>query len=146
TAAQSFVSRRASGQEIGVVTFNGGVNVAQAPTIDAGQLNAAVTHAPQLAYGTHIYDAVSRSLKELALAKISAGSIVLLSDGADVGSTTTLAKVVAAAKQQKVRVFTVGLRSRAFDAKTLQTLAAQTGGSFAEASSPKELAGIYSQL
>jgi tight adherence protein B len=145
-AAQSFAARRAAGQEIGVVTFNGGVNVVQTPTIDAGQLNAAVTRTPQLAYGTHIYDAVSRSLKELATAKIAAGSIVLLSDGADVGSTTTLAKVVAAAKRQKVRVFTVGLRSGAFDAKTLQSLAAQTGGSFAEASSPKELAGIYSQL
>jgi tight adherence protein B len=145
-AAQSFAARRAPGQEIGVVTFNGGVNVVQTPTIDAGQLNRAVTRTPQLAYGTHIYDAVSRSLKELAAAKIAAGSIVLLSDGADVGSTTTLDKVVAAAKRQKVRVFTVGLRSGAFDAKTLQSLAEQTGGSFAEASSPKELAGIYSQL
>ena len=43
-------------------------------------------------------------------------------------------------------MFTVGLRSGAFDAKTLQSLAAQTGGSFAEASSPKELAGIYAAL
>jgi Flp pilus assembly protein TadB len=118
----------------------------QGPTVDSGQLNAAVARAPQLAYGTHIFDAVSRSLKQLATAKISAGSIVLLSDGADVGSTTTLDQVVAAAKKQKVRVFTVGLRSGAFDAKTLQSLAAQTGGSFAEASSPKELAGIYSNL
>jgi Flp pilus assembly protein TadB len=146
SAAQSFVARRSASQEVGVVTFNGGVNVAQAPTIDPGQLNAAVTRAPQLAYGTHIFDAVSRSLRQLAAAKISAGSIVLLSDGADVGSTTTLAKVATAARQQHVRVFTVGLRSGAFDAKTLQSLAAQTGGSFAEASSPKELAGIYSQL
>jgi Flp pilus assembly protein TadB len=146
SAAQSFVSKRASGQEIGVVTFNGAVNVRQAPTVDLGQLHAAVNRAPQLAYGTHIFDAVSRSLRELASAKISAGSIVLLSDGADVGSRTTLAQVVAAAKQQKVRVFTVGLRSGAFDAKTLQSLATQTGGTFAEVSSPKELASIYSQL
>jgi tight adherence protein B len=146
SAAQSFVARRATGQEIGVVTFNGAVNTVQKPTIDPGQLNTAVTRPPQLAYGTHIFDAVSRSLKELAAAKIAAGSIVLLSDGADVGSTTTLDQVVAAAKKQKVRVFTVGLRSGAFDATTLQTLASETGGTFAEASSPKQLAGIYSQL
>ena len=146
SAAQSFVSRRASGQEVGVVTFNGNVNVVQAPTVDPGQLNAAVTRPPKLSYGTHIFDAVSRSLKQLASAKVAAGSIVLLSDGADVGSTTTLAKVVAAAKLQKVRIFTVGLRSGAFNAKTLQTLADETGGTFAEASSPTELAAIYSNL
>jgi tight adherence protein B len=69
-----------------------------------------------------------------------------MSDGADIGSTNTLAKVVAAARAQHVRVFTVGLRSGAFDGATLKALAAQTGGTYAEASSAKELAGIYSQL
>ena len=88
-----------------------------------------------MAYGTHLFDAVRRSLRTLAAAKISAGSIVLLSDGADIGSTYTLKQVVAAAKAQHVRVFTVGLRSGAFDGATLKTLAAQTGGSYAEASS-----------
>jgi tight adherence protein B len=145
-AAKTFVDQRRGNQEVGLVTFNGNVNVVQTPTIDPGRLNGALAVAPQLGYGTHLFDAVRRSLRTLATAKISAGSIVLLSDGADLGSTYTLKQVVAAAQAQHVRVFTVGLRSGAFDGATLKTLAAQTGGSYAEASSANELAGIYSGL
>lgn len=146
SAATTFVQRRATNQEIGVVAFNGAVNVIRQPTIDVGQLRSSLARAPKLAYGTRLFDAVQRSVRLLAQNKISAGSIVLLSDGADIGSRATLAKVVAAARAQHVRVFTVGLRSGAFDGTTLRDLAKQTGGSYAEASSAKELAGIYSQL
>jgi tight adherence protein B len=145
-AAKTFVAQRRGNQEVGLVAFNGSVNVIQAPTIDPGQLQKALANSPQLGYGTHLFDAVRRSLRTLAASKISAGSIVILSDGADLGSTNTLANVVAVAKAQHVRVFTVGLRSGAFDGATLKALAAQTGGSYAEASSANELAGIYSQL
>ncbi len=145
-AAKTFVAQRRGNQEIGLVAFNGSVNVVQAPTIDPGQLKRALASSPPLGYGTHLFDAVRRSLRTLATAKIAAGSIVLLSDGADLGSTYTLNQVVTAAQAQHVRVFTVGLRSGAFDGTTLKTLATQTGGSYAEAASAKSLAGIYSQL
>jgi tight adherence protein B len=145
-AAKTFVAQRRGNQEIGLVTFNGTVNVPQMPTIDRGQLRRALSSAPTLGYGTHLFDAVRRSIRTLAAAKISAGSIVLLSDGADLGSAYTLNQVVAAARANHVRVFTVGLRSGAFDGATLKTIATQTGGSYAEASSAHELAGIYSQL
>jgi len=145
-AAKTFVAQRRGNQEVGLITFNGNVNVLQAPTIDPGQLQRGLAGAPPLGYGTHLFDAVRRSLRTLAAAKISAGSIVLLSDGADLGSTYTLQQVVTAAKAQHVRVFTVGLRSGAFDGATLKSLAAQTGGTYAEASSASELSGIYSQL
>ena len=41
-----------------MVTFNGNVNVLQAPTIDPGQLQRALANSPQLGYGTHLFDAV----------------------------------------------------------------------------------------
>ena len=145
-AARTFVSKRTGNQEVGIVAFNGAVNVLRVPTIDAGQLNSALANTPQLGYGTRLFDAINRSLKTLAASQIKAGSIVLLSDGADIGSTHTLSQVVAAARAQKVRIFTVGLKSGAFDPKTLQTLATQTGGSYAETSTAAELAAIYSQL
>ena len=145
-AAKTFVAQRRGNQEVGVVAFNGNVNVLQTPTIDPGRLQAVLGTSPQLGYGTHLFDAVRRSLRTLAAAKISAGSIVLLSDGADLGSSYTMQQVVTAARAQHVRVFTVGLRSGAFDGSTLKSLAAQTGGRYAEASSANELASIYSQL
>jgi tight adherence protein B len=45
-----------------------------------------------------------------------------------------------------VRVFAVGLRSRAFDAKPLQALARDTGGLYVPARSAGKLEGIYRQL
>jgi len=145
-AARTFIGRRTASQQVGVLAFNGTLNLLQRPTIDPGQLQAALQGAPQLAYGTRLFDAVARSLQTLSVNKISAGSIILLSDGADIGSKSQLNQVVQAARRQHVRVFTVGLRSGAYDPATLKSLAAQTGGGYAEATSATQLAGIYSQL
>jgi tight adherence protein B len=145
-AAKTFVSKRTGNQEVGIVAFNGAVNVLHAPTIDSGQLRSTLATSPPLGYGTRLFDAVNRSLKTLAASQIKAGSVVLLSDGADIGSTHTLNQVIASARAQKVRVFTVGLKSGAFNPKTLRTLAAQTGGSYAETSSAAQLESIYAKL
>ena len=115
-------------------------------TKDGSALRRTLETQPPLAYGTRIHDAITRSLGLLRDAKLSSGSIVLLSDGADIGSVRTLEQAVAAAKEQQVRVFTVGLRSGAFDAAPLRSLAERTGGSYAEARSAAELAAIYEEL
>jgi tight adherence protein B len=145
-AAKTFISHRLAGGEIGVVAFNGNVHVLQAPTLDQSLLQAALAKPPALGYGTHIYDGLGQALKSLDQAKVSAGSIVLLSDGADVGSQLAAKDVLAKAQAKHVRIFTVGLRSGAFEAGPLRVLAARTGASYAEASSTKQLAAIYGAL
>jgi tight adherence protein B len=145
-AARSFLLHRAPTEEVGIVAFNGDISVLHDPTADSGALQAALASPPRLAYGTRINDALMRSLTILREARLSTGSIVLLSDGADVGSVLSLDPVLAAAKKQRVRIFTVGLRSRAFDASALRAIADQTGGSYAEARSAGELASIYERL
>jgi tight adherence protein B len=145
-AARAFVSHRTDKQEIGVVTFNREVSVLHRLTHDENDLRNALATQPPLAYGTRIYDALTRSLALLRQGKLSSGSIVLLSDGADIGSVDSLEKAVAAAKSERVRIFTVGLRSGAFDGRPLRAIAAGTGGSYAEARSAGELAAIYDKL
>ena len=145
-AAKRFINERQPELELGFVAFNGEVLVVQSPTDDEDKLTRALESPPALAYGTRIYDALDRSLDLLADAKISAGSIVLLSDGADVGSVHGIERIVRAAQRQRVRVFTVGLRSGSFDPSALQAIADRTGGTYAEASSTGELASIYSEL
>jgi tight adherence protein B len=145
-AGRSFVAHRAAGQQIGVVAFDGRVRVLRRPGPDDGQLARLFSGAPGVAFGTRIYDALERSLALLDRARLSSGSIVLLSDGADLGSRSELDSVIAKARAQHVRVFTVGLRSKAFAPSVLQKLAAESGGSFAEASSADELASIYDAL
>ena len=138
-AARTFVNERQEGAELGFVAFNGDVTVVQAPTSNAEALTQAFRNPPELAYGTRIYDALDRSIELLRDSRISAGTVVLLSDGADVGSSWGLDRVVAAAERARVRIFTIGLRSDAYDGTALQEIARRTGGTYAEASSAAEL-------
>jgi tight adherence protein B len=145
-AGRSFVAHRAAGQQIGLVTFDGRVRVLRRPGSDSAELTRLLSQSPGVAFGTRIYDALVRSLALLDHARLSTGSIVLLSDGADVGSQNGMDSVIAKARAQHVRIFTVGLRSKAFAPSALEKLAAESGGSFAEASSAQELAAIYAAL
>jgi tight adherence protein B len=145
-AARSFVAHRFPGEEVSIVAFNGGVHVVRPLTSDASKLDQALSRTPEVAYGTRIYDAIDRSLGLLAQGRVSSGSIVLLSDGADIGSATSIDRVIARAHSHHVRIFTVGLRSGAFESQALQRLAEETGGHYVEAASPKALADVYAAL
>lgn len=145
-AGRSFVAHRASGQQIGLVAFDGRIRVLRGLSPDAAQLTRLLSRSPGVAFGTHIYDALDRSLTLLDHARLATSSIVLLSDGDDVGSESDLEPVIAKARAHHVRIFTVGLRSKAFAPAALQKLAAESGGSFAQASSADQLASIYSAL
>ncbi len=145
-AAKAFADSRTGAEQIGLVAFNDRVHVAQPPTASPGELAASLEHPPALAYGTHIYDAVMRSLTLLSDARVSTGAIVVLSDGADVGSLATLEDAITAARNQHVRIFTVGLVTKSYDPEPLRTLANETGGWYSEASSALELTSIYTTL
>jgi tight adherence protein B len=145
-ALRSFVQHRAPTEKVGILTFNSQVHMVQPLTANSSVLNAAIARRPGLAYGTHIFDGVERALTALEQAKISAGSIVLLSDGADVGSKATLEKAIARAQRDRVRIFAVGIRSGAFEALPLNRLASETGGSFIATTSTSQLARIYGEI
>ena len=145
-AGRTFLSHRTPTEEIGIVAFNGEISVLSGITRDGAALRRTLATQPPLAYGTRIYDAITRSLALLREGKLSSGSIVLLSDGADIGSLRSLDQAVAAAEEQQVRVFTVGLRSGAYDPAPLQSIAERTGGTYAEARSAAELAAVYEEL
>jgi tight adherence protein B len=145
-AARTFLSNRPKNERVGVVSFNSKERVLEPLTLSETKLEAKLSHPPALAEGTHIFDGVDTSLAALRQARISTGAIVLLTDGADVGSRTTLADAEKRTRAQHVRVFTVGLRSPSFDPATLRRLAHFTGGSFTEATSLAALAPIYRSL
>jgi tight adherence protein B len=145
-AAQLFVGHRTSAQQVAVVTFNKQPEVALPFTTDSNQILQALAHRPELVYGTHIYDAVGEAISLLEKAKIVAGSVVVLSDGADTGSTASRADVLAAAKRAHVRIFAVGLRSKHFEPAALRSLAHGASGSMSEAKSVEDLSQIYDQL
>jgi tight adherence protein B len=145
-AGRTFLTHRTAAEEIGVVAFNGDIAVLSGMTHDEPSLDRTLEAQPRLAYGTRIYDGLVRSLALLRDAKLASGSIVVLSDGADIGSLHSLDDAVASARKQQVRIFTVGLRSGAYDPAPLRSIARRTGGAYAEARSADELARIYESL
>jgi tight adherence protein B len=144
-AARQFAARRPAQQRLGVVFFNRMATVALQPTTDAAKIADALASPPPLAKGTRVYDAAALAVRALGDAGVSAGSLVVLSDGADVGSHLTPAGVADAARHAKTRVFTIGLRSRSYDGSTLRALAASAGGRYAEADE-RRLSPLFAAL
>lgn len=145
-AARTFAAKRSPNEQLGIIFFSHGPRVALAPTTDQGRIDQALAQVPQLSRGTRIFDAAAAAEQLLAQSHISAGSVVMLSDGADVGSQVPEGAVAAAARRTHVRIFTVGLRSASFSRSSLASLAAMADGSYAEAASSSQLAGIYGLL
>jgi tight adherence protein B len=145
-AARAFAMHLGVNQQLAVVTFNSTPRTLLPFTSDPNEIRAALESPPALAYGTHIYDGVRRALDLVRDAKIASGSIIVLSDGSDTGSAARPDEIAAAARAAHVRIFTVGLHSRAFTPVALRDLATAAGGEFSEARSTADLAPIYDAL
>jgi len=145
-AAQAFADNRASQEQMGVILFNRATKVALPLTVNDADIPPAIGGIPPLAFGTHINDALQAAVTMLDEGNVDIGSVVLLSDGRDVGSKVSESRALAAAKRSHARIFSVGLRSASFTPKRLARLAQQTGGTFTIASSPAALTKIYADL
>lgn len=130
SAAKTFIRVRNQQQPVGIVLFNALPQVIAPLTADTQRLESALDAVPQLHSETHIYDATNAALQMLNRAGVTGGSIVVLSDGQDTGSSVSAAGVTYAARARGVRVYTVGVRDRDFNGTTLKGLAASTKGVF----------------
>ena len=144
-AARAFAARN-PGQPLSVVFFNVKPTVALPLTTDRKAVEAVLAKPPKLAEGTRAFDALAAAVAQVRGSALGAARIVLLSDGDDVGSITTVDSAISQLQAQKVRVFTVGIESPDFVADDLQKIADKTGGTYAAATSPEELTKIYDQL
>jgi tight adherence protein B len=145
-AARELARQRRGAQQIGIIVFNSLPTVVLEPTSDQAAIDSALSRLPKLASQTFIFDAVSAALDVLARADITAGSIVVLSDGADSGSNLDPNAVGRRARKAGVEIYSVGLRSRSFDTSELKTLAAGGRGRYIPAESISDLRGIFRDL
>ncbi|HEU4942390.1 MAG TPA: type II secretion system F family protein [Gaiellaceae bacterium] len=146
SAARVFAERRPPNQHMGIVAFNNRASVLLPLTNDDDAIADALAKPPRLAAGTHLYDGVDTALAALAESDVSVGTVIVLSDGADTGSSTSAAAVAAEARKARVRVFTVGIRSPQFSPRPLKRLGAGTSAAYAEATSSGDLARVYAEL
>jgi len=145
-AARAFAARRNVNQQLSMLAFNSSNELLLPFTNSQTEIRSALARTPGLAHGTHLYDAAGQAITLILAAHYETGAVVLLSDGADTGSSLGLDQVRRLALSAHVRVFTVGLHSKTFRPAALQQLATVTGGSFSQAATPADLAGIYNQL
>ena len=145
-AARAFAGRRKPQQNLAVATYHDRTQVLLPFTTDKAKIDAALSETPPVAYWTRMYDAIEEAVTLIRDRKLDYSAIVLLSDGQELGSTSTLEAATAAARENGVRIFTVALMSRFFDSTTLKSLSERTGGQYFEAESPDALVRIYSRL
>ena len=118
-AARAFAARN-PGQPLSVVFFNQKPNVALPLTTDRAKVTAVLAKPPKLAEGTRIYDALAAAVAQVRGSALGAARIVLLSDGDDVGSRTSLDSALQQLEAQRIRVFTVGIQSPDFTSDDLE--------------------------
>jgi len=144
-AEQAFAAHLNSNEKLGAINFNRELTTVLPLTTSDSKINEALATEPTITTGTHIYDAVAQAETMLKKANVSSGSIVLLSDGADRGSTHTLPQVAQDARAAHIRIYTVGLDDATFKPGTLKALAAAGNGQYAQATT-KELTPLFDQL
>lgn len=144
-AAEAFAQERNPNEQLGLIEFNRQATTKLGLTSSASKISEALASQPQLGKGTHIYDAVGQAEAMLAAAHIGSGSIVVLSDGADTGSTKTVAQVGKSARAAHMRIYTIGLTDKYYRPGALKALAAAGHGQYAEAK-PRALAVLFGQL
>jgi tight adherence protein B len=95
--------------------------------------------------GTSLYDAVELSVAQLKRMSNGSRILVLLTDGRDLGSRSTLSQAIAAAQRANVVVYSIAAGAKA-DEKPLAALASATGGRLFDADDATSLAATYRSL
>jgi tight adherence protein B len=145
-AARAFMGKRVADLPVAVVAFNPEQTELAGFTTDSAELAQSVATTPALGEGTEIYDTLIQAAETVTGEGLRRGTVVLLSDGTDIGSESGRAEAIAALAQANVRVLSVGLSSPQYDPDTLQALARRTGGSYVETATPAELAPVFAQI
>ncbi len=145
-AARAFMAQRKDQLPVAVIAYNPKITVLTDFTRDKGELSAAIAKAPPTAEGTRIYDALIEAARLAEKAGYARTTAVLLSDGHRRGVQATREETISALNAANVRVISVGLKSPEYDAETLQSAAKQTGGTYVQSATPKQLEPIFTAI
>jgi len=146
-AARNFIAAKGGSDRIAVVVF--GSHAVQltgfsSSTIDSD--DALRTMSVDARSGTALYDALALSAGMLAKEVGRARVIVLLTDGQDVSSTSSLAQSVEAAKKASALVYPIVIGGADATRQPLRQMARETGGTFHGAASSAALKGVYTSV
>lgn len=148
-AAISFVAQKRPGDFIALVTFAETVQTVAGFTTDGAALTQRI-EALVPEGGTAFNDGVLQAVNlfEQSQATALRRNVIVLSDGSDTTSTSTLDDALAAINDPSnpVRVFGVALESPDFVPDAVKAVATAGDGLFLSTSDPAQLSALYSQI
>jgi tight adherence protein B len=145
-AAGAFLAQQHRAQATGLVAFGHealSLTSLREPSGESAQTLGRLE--PDTQWGTSLYDAVQLSVSRLERMSSGTRILVLLTDGRDAGSHSTLAAAVRAAQRANVVVYSIAAGPDA-DPTGLRTLAGATGGRFFRAGDLAGLGATYRAL
>ena len=147
TAAQTFIGAAGPRDHVGVVAFGhsafGLGRFSASPSDAQSSLRGLGVDTKS---GTALYDAIVLAASHLGSDNSPGRAIVVVTDGADVSSTSTLQQAVEAAHSAHAAVYTIGIGGPSFTPDALRTLARETGGSYRQVARTRDLDAVYAAL
>ncbi len=146
-AARSFVGRKNGSDQMAVIAFGSKpqtLSPFSTAALDATESLSGVT--ADKTQGTALYDAIVVAARQLKANELPGRVIVVLTDGADKGSTHSIDDAIAAAHQANAAIYAIGIEGTGFTPDPLLEIADKTGGRYYGASSTSALAAVYSKI
>ncbi len=154
-AVIGFLENVQPSEKLSLIAFNNNIHVlTEEFTSDKDQLLAAVSGKFKTEMATRLYDAIEKGIKLLGDTE-GIGAIVVLTDGADMGSTLKTPQFWEVLDSNPVRMFTIGLgrELKVRNPKTglsgshfLHHIAEAGGGRFIFIPSVEQLVNVYKQV
>jgi tight adherence protein B len=146
-AARGFVDAKRAADRVEVLTFGHQAAALTGFSRSGADADAALSSLrADGVSGTALWDGVVLAARKLEHEGPACRVIILLTDGQDVSSRATFADAIAAAHRARASVYAIGIDGPDFTPAPLRTLAADTGGSYREATSSSELTAIYASI
>jgi tight adherence protein B len=145
--ARSFVAAKPAADRIEVIAFGSRpVKLTQfsSATIDADDALRTMNVDPKS--GTALYDAIVMGSAALNAEESAGRVLIVLTDGKDVSSKSSLDKAIKSARRAGVAVYPIAIAGPDFTAEPLQRLARETGGGYHRAASSATLRQIYGSI
>lgn len=143
SAAQKFLDAVPSSVDVGLVTFADQAVVAVAPNADRNAVRQAIGKLTP-AGATRLYDAVLVAARQVGTADL--GTVLLLTDGADKGSTATLSQAASVARRSGAMFDAVSIGTEQSQVAPLRTLTAATSGTLTTSTTDAaELSAAFDQ-
>ena len=145
-ASNVFIDEMRDIDRISIVGFSDDVIVHSNFTSDRQALKDSVGSL-EAAGETALFDGIIAGVNQFQnLEDIRHKYLVVLSDGTDTVSSSSIADVIAAANEQNVTVYSVALLSDEFNPADLGQIAQNTNGELLQTTDSAELTGLYSNI